>query len=115
LCNGDFSCDGDVDGTDAFQFKSDFGRSNILNPCPSCPAGINWCVDFANKDWDGYDVYNSNNPYDTDGYPADCNVQMTALTQEPLKFLITIRMTIVIQLPLTLQKQRYYRPGRWYY
>jgi hypothetical protein len=31
-CNGDFNCDGDVDGTDALMFKADFFRSD----CPSC-------------------------------------------------------------------------------
>jgi hypothetical protein len=32
-CEGDFSCDGDVDGSDASTFKSDFGRSTIEHPC----------------------------------------------------------------------------------
>ncbi len=43
-CNGDFNCDGDVDGTDASLFKSDFGRSSIQNPCPVCVAGGEWCA-----------------------------------------------------------------------
>jgi len=34
FCEGNFDYDKDVDGTDAFQFKSDFGRSGIYNPCP---------------------------------------------------------------------------------
>ena len=33
-CEGNFDNDTDVDGTDAFVFKSDFGRSSLLNPCP---------------------------------------------------------------------------------
>lgn len=33
-CKGDFVGDGDQDGTDAFTFKTDFGRSSISNPCP---------------------------------------------------------------------------------
>jgi hypothetical protein len=33
-CEGDFNADGDVDGTDASQFKADFGRSSLSNPCP---------------------------------------------------------------------------------
>jgi hypothetical protein len=41
-CYGDFTCDGDVDGTDASLFKSDFGRSELQNPCPAC-AGGQWC------------------------------------------------------------------------
>ena len=59
FCEGNFDCDVDVDGTDAFEFKVDFGRSKILNPCPylddcpspwaPCPAGMlvcnNACVD----------------------------------------------------------------------
>jgi len=32
-CKGDFSCDGDVDGSDASTFKVDFGRSIIVHPC----------------------------------------------------------------------------------
>ena len=32
-CEGDFDCDGDQDGADAAAFKTDFGRSIILNPC----------------------------------------------------------------------------------
>jgi len=33
-CEGNFDYDRDQDGTDAFTFKTDFGRSTILNPCP---------------------------------------------------------------------------------
>ena len=33
LCEADFDCDGDCDGTDAAEFKLDFGRSSFLNPC----------------------------------------------------------------------------------
>ena len=32
-CEGDIDADGDVDGTDASGFKSDFGRSAFQNPC----------------------------------------------------------------------------------
>jgi hypothetical protein len=32
-CEGDFDCDGDVDGTDAATFKYDFGRSEYNAPC----------------------------------------------------------------------------------
>lgn len=39
-CEGDFDCDGDCDGTDASVFKSDFGRSDFQNPCPSCSIDI---------------------------------------------------------------------------
>ena len=36
ICEGNFDCDQDVDGTDAAVFKSDFGRSQFSNPCPTC-------------------------------------------------------------------------------
>ena len=40
-CEGNFDCDGDVDGTDAAVFKSDFGRSGFNNPCPpDAPAPV---------------------------------------------------------------------------
>jgi subtilisin len=32
-CEGDFDCDGDVDGIDASSIKDDFGRSQYLDPC----------------------------------------------------------------------------------
>jgi hypothetical protein len=32
-CEGDFGCDGDVDGLDANIFKVDYGRSAYYNPC----------------------------------------------------------------------------------
>ena len=34
FCEGNFDYDDDVDGTDAFTFKTDFGRSLLKNPCP---------------------------------------------------------------------------------
>ncbi len=33
-CEGNFDYDDDQDGTDAFTFKTDFGRSSFGNPCP---------------------------------------------------------------------------------
>ena len=35
-CEGNFDNDQDVDGTDAGLFKSNFGRSEFINPCPAC-------------------------------------------------------------------------------
>jgi len=35
-CEGNFDCDGDVDGSDASKFKEDFGRSIFINQCPFC-------------------------------------------------------------------------------
>ena len=34
-CEGNFDQDGDVDGTDASVFKSNFGRGGYTNPCPT--------------------------------------------------------------------------------
>jgi hypothetical protein len=48
FCEGNFDCDQDVDGTDAFTFKQDFGRSVILNPCSylnDCSAPWSPCPD----------------------------------------------------------------------
>jgi len=39
-CKGNFDYDCDVDGTDASVFKSDFGRSKIVNPCPSAGPAL---------------------------------------------------------------------------
>ena len=33
-CEGNFDNDQDQDGSDAFVFKQDFGRSSLLDPCP---------------------------------------------------------------------------------
>jgi hypothetical protein len=44
-CEGDFDYDRDVDGTDAAIFKSDFGRSGLINVCPTdgpAPAQKTW-------------------------------------------------------------------------
>jgi hypothetical protein len=34
-CEGNFDCDYDCDGSDALNFKIDFGRSPFSNPCES--------------------------------------------------------------------------------
>ncbi len=44
LCEGNFDCDEDVDGTDAATFKADFGRSPFFKPCTN--------VDSCNGDFD---------------------------------------------------------------
>jgi hypothetical protein len=43
LCEGNFDCDEDVDGTDAAVFKSDFGRSPFSDPC------LKSCYNYADK------------------------------------------------------------------
>jgi hypothetical protein len=53
-CEGDFACDGDVDGSDASTFKADFGRSVMVNPCI---AGDTCNGDFScDGDVDGTDA-----------------------------------------------------------
>jgi len=54
-CEGDFSCDGDVDGLDSMIFKADFGRSEFINPC----TGFDPCNgDFdCDGDVDAWDAY----------------------------------------------------------
>jgi hypothetical protein len=38
-CNGDFTCDGDVDSDDVAEFLNHFGRSQHNNPCDPCILG----------------------------------------------------------------------------
>ena len=47
LCNGDFDCDGDVDGRDVGWFKTDAGREDCPEcpPCENCQAYINNNID----------------------------------------------------------------------
>jgi hypothetical protein len=55
-CEGDFACDGDVDGSDASTFKADFGRSVIEHPCIAddpCDGDF-----FCDGDVDGGDASN---------------------------------------------------------
>ncbi len=54
-CESDFDCDGAVDGTDAFSFKTHYGRSFIIHPC----ADIDPCQgDFScDGDVDGMDAF----------------------------------------------------------
>lgn len=60
FCEGNFDFDRDVDGTDAFTFKTDFGRSSLLDPCP--PDGP------APVPQTGQTLC-----YDSDGNPRDCS------------------------------------------
>jgi hypothetical protein len=58
-CEGNFNYDQDVDGSDAFTFKSDFGRSGISDPCPlDGPAPVPKTGQIL--------------CYDTDGNTRDC-------------------------------------------
>ena len=52
-CEGNFNCDGDVDGSDASTFKADFGRSPILHPCIAddpCSGDFSCDVDVDGSD-----------------------------------------------------------------
>jgi hypothetical protein len=53
-CEGDFDCDGDVDGSDASTFKNHFGSSSFFNLC----TGLDPCYgDFdCDGDVDGTDA-----------------------------------------------------------
>jgi len=57
FCKGNFDYDKDVDGTDSFVFKQNFGRSQILAPCPPdgpAPVERSWqSPSYATGD-DGY-------------------------------------------------------------
>ena len=53
-CEGNFDCDQDQDGSDAFEFKQDFGRSPLFNPCE---IGNSCNGDFdCDQDCDGSDA-----------------------------------------------------------
>lgn len=53
-CEGNFTCDADVDGSDASTFKTDFGRSKILNSCTNAnPCNGDFMCDV---DVDGTDA-----------------------------------------------------------
>jgi len=59
FCEGNFDYDDDQDGTDAFTFKTDFGRSSFGDPCPpDGPAPV--------------PKTGQTSCYDADGSPRDC-------------------------------------------
>jgi hypothetical protein len=52
-CEGNFTCDADVDGADASTFKADFGRSGLFNPCNAldpCNGNFNCDADVDGAD-----------------------------------------------------------------
>lgn len=54
-CEGNFDGDPDQDGTDAFTFKQDFGRSSLQNPCTAiAPCNGDFLCD---SDVDGTDAF----------------------------------------------------------
>ena len=53
-CEGDFECDGDVDGLDSTFFRADFGRNQFNNPCsPFNPCTGDFDCDGDVDGWDG--------------------------------------------------------------
>jgi hypothetical protein len=57
-CEGNFDYDNNQDGSDAFIFKTDFGRSIIRNPCPpDGPSPVPRTGQFHHSDGFGDDSY----------------------------------------------------------
>jgi hypothetical protein len=69
-CEGDFDCDGDVDGSDAAKFKENFGRNTFDNPC----TGDNSCDgDFDyDTDVDGTDANTFKAEFGRNGFNNPC-------------------------------------------
>lgn len=71
-CEGNFNNDEDVDGTDAFDFKVDFGRSLILNPCETGnPCNGDFTCD---GDVDGSDAFIIKEDFGRSSYINPCPV-----------------------------------------
>jgi hypothetical protein len=69
-CEGDFDCDGDVDGTDATSFKNDFGRRTYNN---SCVSGNPCNGDFdCDNDCDGLDAANFRPDFGRNSFNNPC-------------------------------------------
>ena len=70
LCEADFDCDGDCDGTDAGQFKLDFGRSAFDNPCNNesqCHGDFD-----CDNDCDGTDAAKFKEDFGRSGFNNPC-------------------------------------------
>jgi hypothetical protein len=76
-CEGDFDCDGDVDGLDSPLFKADYGRNVYSNPCTGFdPCNGDFDCDGDVDSWDaiifkadyGRNIYNTPCP---DCVPGD--------------------------------------------
>lgn len=71
-CEGNFDCDGDCDGTDAAEFKLDFGRSSFLNPCineDQCHGDFD-----CDNDCDGTDAVKFKEDFGRSGFNNPCPV-----------------------------------------
>jgi predicted extracellular nuclease len=76
-CKADFDCDRDVDGTDASQFKNDFGRSVFLNPCTNqdqCRGDFD-----CDSDVDGTDASEFKNDFGRSPFLNPCDPQCTGV------------------------------------
>ena len=77
FCEGNFDYDDDQDGSDAFTFKTDFGRSSFGNPCPpDGPAPVEKTGLTVCADEDG-------NPRDCAGTGEDGEFQMGVVWPNP--------------------------------
>lgn len=81
-CEGDFDCDGDVDGWDGMLFQADYGRSPIQNPCEnvnSCNGDFNCDGDVDGDDADVFKEDLGRNFYNHPCPPCEmsdwCNYQ----------------------------------------
>ena len=74
-CEGNFDCDGDQDGSDAFTFKVDFGRSSYDHPCESSdPCNGDFECD---GDVDGGDAFIFKEDFGRSSYNNPCPVCIT--------------------------------------
>ena len=65
-CNGNFDSDKDVDGSDAFTFKQDFGRNSYENPCTDAnPCNGDFLCD---GDVDGDDAFTFTEDFGRNSY-----------------------------------------------
>jgi subtilisin len=77
-CEGNFDTDIDVDGTDAQTFKTDFGRSSVLNPCTSLiPCNGDF---YCDGDVDGTDASSFKLDFGRSALLDPCNSYCAAQT-----------------------------------
>jgi hypothetical protein len=70
VCEGNFDCDGDVDGSNAGVFKSDFSRSSFQDPCENGnPCNGDFTCD---GDVDGDDANTFKKDFGRSGFTNPC-------------------------------------------
>ena len=72
-CEGDFEPDGDVDGTDAYNFKQKFFKPECATTPPFCPGDFN-----CDKDVDGSDAFMFKKDFFKPYCPTNCNPRGSA-------------------------------------